>query len=60
MRIQCKCLVQIYVFPEMKLWWGLVISKQKYKVLSPNIQIRISVSDLKYSQDCSAHIAAAK
>jgi hypothetical protein len=30
-----KCLVPIYVFPEMKLC-SLLISKQNYNVLSPN------------------------
>jgi hypothetical protein len=45
--IQYKCLVPIYVFPEMKLR-GLLISKTElgYNVLSPNIQIHVSVSDL--------------
>ncbi len=31
-RIQCKCLVPIYVFPEMKR----LLPKQNYNVLSPN------------------------
>ncbi len=44
-KIQYKCLVQIYVFPEMKLR-GLVIQKQNYNVLSPNFTIHVSVSDL--------------
>jgi hypothetical protein len=34
-RIQYKCLVPIYVFPEMKLY-SLLISEQNYNVLSPN------------------------
>jgi hypothetical protein len=44
-KIQFKCLVPIYVFPEMKLR-GLLISKTElqYNVLSPNF--RLSVSDL--------------
>jgi hypothetical protein len=42
-RIQCKCLVPIYVFPEMKLR-GLVISKtQNYNIPSPNFPIHVSV-----------------
>jgi hypothetical protein len=56
-RIQYKCLVPIYVFPEMKLF-GLVISKQNYNVLASNFHIHV-VSDL-YSQDRSAYFAAAK
>ncbi len=43
-RIQYKCLVPIYVFPEMKLR-GLAIPKQNYNVLSPNFHIHVSVSD---------------
>ncbi len=45
-RIQYKCQVPIYVFPEMKLR-GLVISRQNYYVLSPNFHIHVSLSDLK-------------
>jgi hypothetical protein len=44
-RIQYKCQVPIYVFPEMKLG-GLVISKQNYNVLYPNFHVHVSVSDL--------------
>ena len=39
-RIQYKCMVPIYVFPEMKL------PKQNYNVLSPNFHIHVSVRDL--------------
>ncbi len=38
LRIQYKCLVPIYVFPEMKLQ-GLVISKIEYNVLPPTYHI---------------------
>jgi hypothetical protein len=44
-RIQYKCIVPIYVLPEMKLP-GLVISKQNYNVLSPNFHIHVSVSNI--------------
>ncbi len=37
-RIQYKYLVPSYVFPEMKLR-GLVISKQNYNVIPPNLHI---------------------
>ncbi len=40
-RIQYKCLVPIYVFPEMKLH-GPVNSKQKYNALSSNFHIHVS------------------
>jgi hypothetical protein len=40
--IQYKCLVPIYVFPEMKL----LFSKQNYNVLSQSSYTRISVRDL--------------
>ncbi len=45
MRIHYKCLVLIYVFPEMELH-NFVIPKQNYNVLSPNFHIHVSVSDL--------------
>ena len=54
-RIQYKCLVLIYVLPEMKLCL-LVISK----VLSPNFHVYVSVSDLYVPRDWSAYFAAAK
>ncbi len=47
-RIQYKCLVPIYVFPEIKLR-GLTASlfpKQNDNVLSPNFHIHVPVSDL--------------
>jgi hypothetical protein len=44
-RIQCQCLVQIYVFPVMKQP-GLIFPKQNYNVLSPNLHIHVSVSYL--------------
>ncbi len=43
-RIQYKCLVTIYVFPEMKL--VTVFPKQNLNVLSPNFLILVSVIDL--------------
>ncbi len=56
-RIQYKCLVPIYVFPEMKL----LPKKQNYKVLSPSSYTHISVRNLyMYFQDRSAYIAARK
>jgi hypothetical protein len=45
MRIQYKCLVPIYVFPEMKL----LFPKQNYNVLSPSSYTHISVRDLDIS-----------
>ncbi len=52
MRIQYKCLVPIYVLPEIK---------QNYKVLSPNSYTYISARALyKYFQDRSVYFAAAK
>ncbi len=46
MRIQRKCLVSIYVFPEMKL----LFPKQNYNFLSPSSYTRISVRDLYISR----------
>ncbi len=43
--INHKCLVPIYVFPEMKL----LFSKQNYNVLSPSFYTHISVRDLYIS-----------
>jgi hypothetical protein len=40
-KIQYKCLVPIYVFPEMKL----LFPKQNYNVLSPNSDTHISLRD---------------
>jgi hypothetical protein len=45
-RIQYKCLVPIYVFPEMKL----LFSKQKYNILSTSSYIHISVRDLYFAR----------
>jgi hypothetical protein len=45
-RIQYKCLVPIYVFPEMKL----LFPKQNYNVLSPSSYTHISVTDLYISR----------
>ncbi len=45
-RIQYKCLVLIYVLPEMKL----LFSKQNYNVLSPSSYTHISVRDLYISR----------
>ncbi len=44
-RIQYKCLVFIYVFPEMKR----LFLKQDYNVLSPSSYTHISVRDLYIS-----------
>ncbi len=45
-RIHYKCLVSIYVFPEMKL----LFPKQNYNVLSPSSYTHISVKDLNISR----------
>jgi hypothetical protein len=45
-RIQYKCLVPIYVFPEIKL----LFPKQNYNVLSPSSFTNISVRDLYISR----------
>jgi hypothetical protein len=45
-RIQYKCLVPIYVFPEMKL----LFPKHKYNVLSPKSHTHISVRNLYISR----------
>jgi hypothetical protein len=45
-RIQCKCLVPIYVFPERKL----LFPKQNYNVLSPGSYTHIFVRDLYISR----------
>jgi hypothetical protein len=47
-RIQYKCLVSIYVFPEMKL----LFPKHSYDVLSPSSYTHISVRDLYISRIC--------
>jgi hypothetical protein len=46
MRIQYKCLVPIYLFPERKL----LFPKQNYNVLSPSSYTHISVRDLYISR----------
>jgi hypothetical protein len=45
-RIQYKCLVPIYVFPEIKL----LFQKQNYNVLSPSSYSHISMRDLYISR----------
>ncbi len=45
-RIQYKCMVPIYVFPEIKL----LFPKQKYNVLSHSSYTEISVRDLNISR----------
>jgi hypothetical protein len=45
-KIQYKCLVPIYVFPEMKL----IFPNQNYNVLSPSSYTHISVRDLYISR----------
>ncbi len=41
--IQYKCLVPIYVFPEVKLRASSLFPKQNYNALSPNFYIHVSV-----------------
>ncbi len=48
-RIQYKCLVPIYVFPEMKLC-SLLIPKKELYVRSPNSYTHLSVRDLYISR----------
>jgi hypothetical protein len=55
-RIQYKCLVPVYVFPEM----NLLFPKQNYTVLSPSSYTHISARDLYIFQDRSAYSAAGK
>ncbi len=55
MKIQYKCLVPIYVFPEMKL----LFPKQNYNVLSPSSYTYISVRNL-YTSRISLYSAAGK
>jgi hypothetical protein len=45
-KIQYKCLIPIYVFPEMKL----LFPKHNYNVLSPSSYTHISVRDLYISR----------
>ncbi len=45
-RIQYKCLVPIYVFPEMKLRAALLFPKQNCNIMCPNFHIHVSVSNL--------------
>ncbi len=47
-KIIYKCLVPIYVFPEMKL----LLPKQNYNVLAPSSYTHISVRDLYISSIC--------
>ncbi len=57
LRTQYKCLVPIYVFPEMKL----LFPKQNYNVLSPSSYTNISVRYLYiYFHDLCAYSAAGK
>jgi hypothetical protein len=46
MRIQYKCLVPIYVFPEMKL----LFPKRNYNILSLSSYTNVSVRDLYISR----------
>ncbi len=46
MRIQYKCLIPTYVFPEMKL----LFPKQNYNAPSPSSYTHISVRDLYISR----------
>ncbi len=54
-RIQYKCLVPIYFFPEIKL----LFPKQNYNVLSPSSYTHISVRDLYISRKGLAAYSAA-
>jgi hypothetical protein len=58
-RIQYKCLVPIYVFPEMKQG-GLVISKTELQCSVSQFQHSCICERFIYSQDWSAYFAAAK
>ncbi len=51
-RIQYKCMVPIYVFPQMKLVYCAtsLFLKQNYNVLSPNSYTHISARDLYISR----------
>ncbi len=55
-RIQCKCLVPIYVFIEMKL----VFPKQNYNLLSPSFLHSCICERFIYFQDQSAYSAVGK
>ncbi len=56
MKIKFKCLVPIYVFPEMKL----LAPKQNHNVLSPGSYAHISVRDLYISRIDLPTLAAGK
>jgi hypothetical protein len=56
MKILYKCLVPIYVFPEMKMFFP----KQNYNVLSPSSYTHICERFKYYFQDWSAYSAAEK
>jgi hypothetical protein len=58
-RIQYKCLVPIYVFPEMKQD-GLVISKTELQCSVSQFPHSCIYERFIYSQDWSAYFAAAK
>jgi hypothetical protein len=55
-KIQYKCLVSIYVFPEMKL----LFPKQNYNDLSPSSYTHIICERFIYFQDRSIYSAAGK
>ena len=55
-RIQYKCLIPIYVFPEMKL----LFPKQNYNVLSPSSYTHRHGERFLCFQDRSAYSAAGK
>ncbi len=55
-RIQYKCLVPNYVFPEIKL----LFLKQNYNVLPTSSYTHISVINYIYFQDWSAYSTAGK
>jgi hypothetical protein len=50
-RFQYKCLVPIYVYPEMKLH---DLPKQNYNVMSPNFCERFIYSQAQWSAYCAA------
>jgi hypothetical protein len=58
-RIQYKCLVPIYVFPEMKLR-GLVISKTEFEFSVSQFPHSFIFVQFMYYQDRFAYFAAAK
>jgi hypothetical protein len=59
-RIQYKCLVPIYVFPERQKgnYAALLFQKQNYSVLSPNFYTHIAVRDYLFPRSFCLFAAA--